>query len=1061
MKKLDKNNIFDIYPLTEGQQGILFETIKGTQDPVYAIRILIGYDFLLDETRFCQAWESVLENNELLRAVIRWKKINKPVAVILKEADDRINVVNYESIQFESFSSHAEHFCQNEVSIEDQVFNVTLHQINASRSLVEIQSHHIIQDGWSTSILINEFIDHYHNENLNANKTHYKKCVSNLKECTNLSLAQPFWTNYLEGFERCSLVDNHPPEEQSVAELDTSYCTEFYNRMKVKAQEHRVSLSTVFHLGWALALRNYQDTEDILFGSVVAGRPAHVRGLDQVVGNFINTLPFRANFASTLSVTEALYQVQEHLAARTDFERCSIGQIKKYAHIEADTDIFDSVLVVENYPFDEAALYAEPLKAAYTAVNESSSYPLDVSIRAGQGIQVNVKYQPAKIAADDVRYLMASFRKALDFILHSADQRVSEYTAIPQGEAHKILNVFNQPVDEASLPDLSIVGLFDIQAANASESTALVAGEVTHSYQQLQHQANKLAYKLKRRGVTPGEIVGVYASHSVERIVSLLAILKVGAAFMPLRVSEPLEKLNEVLDSCSVSKLLVEARFSEAFYQHPSFSQKLFIDTNTSAIAGDPEWKNHLTQPSDLAYVLMTSGSTGTPKAVMVEHRSLHNTVHWFQREYNLGVGSQILQLTDYTFDPSLEDIFGGLLAGAQIHLPSQEVLTDAGACYRYLVEQKIHLVNYVPSVLYEILGHRKRVESLRTVISGGEALSETIKEALLAKGYTLYNNYGPTEITVDCLYSRCDQRKVHLGTPISNSYCLLLDTHDRLTPIGRTGEICIGGLGVARGYLNDSALTAEKFIPDPYHPSRVLYKTGDYGQWQADGTVRYLGRKDKQVKINGIRVELGQVTSAIDQMPEVMQSEVVVSGAAKRLIAFIALQAGQKVSEDTVKARLREALPTYLVPRFICFLKKFPLTSNGKTNIRALEKMYGSTKPQRASALSKEASQCERALADIWSEILDPEEMDADKSFFELGGDSLDLMKVNNRINDHFALDLPISTYFSYPSITLLSQHIQDLIKEDSAKVPEAVMMAGNRTSAAKNRLLTIKRNR
>ena len=1060
MKKLNKKNIFDIYPLTEGQQGILFETIKGSPAPVYAIRIFIGYDFLLDEAQFRQTWKQVLENNELLRAVIRWRKLSKPVAVILKEANDRINIVHYENLHFQSFSSHAKNFSQNNLSIEDKVFSVTLHQINASRSLVEIQSHHIVQDGWSTSILVNEFIGQYQNKKLTTEKVHYRKCLSDLKECTDRSLAQPFWTNYLEGVERHSLVENHKSEIGGVGEFDATYSTEFHHHLSAEAQKHKVSLSTIFHLGWAMALRNYQDADDVLFGSVVAGRSASVRGMDQVIGNFINTLPFRAKFDGTLTVKEALRLVQEQLAARTDFEHYAIGQIKKFARVEADTDMFDSVLVIENYPFDEAVLYAEPLKASYTEVKESSSYPLDISIRTGQEIQVNVKYQPAKIADNSVQHLIASFRKALDFILQSADQRISDYTAVSEEEKHKILKVFNQPVDEASLPDSSLVGLFDTQAVKSPESTALVASGMTLSYRQLQHEANKLACKLTLRGVVPGEIVGVCASHSVERVIALLAVLKVGGAFMPLRTTESLEKISEVLDSCSVSKLLVEATFDEAFYHHCSFNEKLFIDTDTSEIEEGIEWKNYSTNRSDLAYVLMTSGSTGAPKAVMVEHRSLQNTVHWFKSEYNLSVGTRILQLTDYTFDPSLEDIFGGLLAGAEIHLPSEAVLTDTSACYRYLVRHRINLVNYVPSVLHEILGHREKIESLRTVISGGEALSEIIKEELLAKGYILYNNYGPTEITVDCLYSRCDQRKVSLGTSISNSYCLLLDANHHLTPVGRVGEICIGGLGVARGYLNDAALTARKFISDPYHPGRILYKTGDYGLWQEDGTVRYLGRKDRQVKINGIRVELSQVTAEIDRMPEVMQSEVIVSSAAKRLVAFVALQKDKEVSEDTVKIRLRKTLPAYLIPRSVCFLKKFPLTNNGKTDTRALEEIY-TNRPKKKAAGLKEASQYEHTLANIWREILDPEELDADKSFFELGGDSLGLMKANNRINDHFNLDLPISTYFSYPSIHLLSQHIQGLIKEDRSDVLPVKGGMDKRVSATKNRLLTIKRNR
>ncbi|ELR72273.1 Long-chain-fatty-acid--CoA ligase [Fulvivirga imtechensis AK7] len=1062
MKQLDKKNIFDIYPLTKGQQGILFETIKNPNAGIYSIKILIGYDFLLEEEKFNNAWERILEVNEILRAIIRWRKLNRPVAVILKDAKERINIVKRESIRFQGFECYTKDHCKSNLNIEDEVFKVTLHQINANKSLIEIDSHHIVQDGWSTSILINEFIDHYQQKDATIEKAHYKKCVLNLNESIDLTSAEQFWADYLKDVEKSNLAENYDHDKLLFHEYEVSFNSEFIDLLQATAKEQRVSLATILHLGWGIAIQDYQSTDDIVFGSVVAGRPSDMRGMERVIGNFVNTLPFRLRSGSKnkLSVKEALKQIQSHISARADFELCTIGQIKKFAKIEPDTEIFDSILVIENYPFNNDTLYRDPLKAIYAEVKESSSYPLDVSIRIDEQISVNVKYQSAKFKYENVRFLISSFKGALDFIMQDTDQTITEYTAVTEGEKHKIFHLFNSPINEAILPSSSIVELFDKKVLLSSESTALVFGDATVSYRQLHKRANKLAYKLKQRGVMPGETIGVYASHSVERIISLLAILKVGGAFLPLKVAEPLVKLSEVLDNCSVSKLLIEEKFGENFYHHPSFDHKQFIDTDTSEIENDLKWKNYPSHKADIAYVLLTSGSTGMPKAVAIEHRSLQNTIHWFIDEFQVGQQTKILQLTDYTFDPSMEDIFGGLIAGAEIHLPSQEIAADAKECYKYMLEQRISLINYVPSVLYEILGNREKVESLQTVISGGEALSEAIKDELLLKGYNLYNNYGPTETTVDCLFSKCDRQRVNLGKPITNSYCLILNANNKLTPIGRTGEICIGGLGVARGYVNDPELTARKFISDPYYPGQILYKTGDYGIWQEDGTVLYQGRKDNQVKINGIRVELGHIRSVINDMSEVIQSEVITTGSPKRLVVFIIVRKEEELTEGETKERLRKILPPYMIPQTVHFLEKFPLTSNGKIDAVALEKVYIKSRPNNILSL-KNFSRYESDLVKIWNEVLDPVELDINRSFFELGGDSLGLMKINNRINDHFNLDLPISTYFSYPSINLLSRHIRSLVEKENITEQEADDVSGDRVSAAKNRLSIIKRNR
>jgi amino acid adenylation domain-containing protein len=1055
--KLDKKNIFDIYPLTEVQHGILFESFKDGLDKTYAVQLFLGYDFLLDNTRFVEAWKKIFTDNELLRAVVRWKQISKPILVILDDVNDRIKFQSRNNVVFNGFKSYAEVHCVEPIKIEKEVFTVTLHHINNHKSLVEIRSHHLIQDGWSTSILINEFVKYYLAENdTRPPKTLFKEYISFVQSQKTNQQSQYYWSAHLQGVEPTRLIENTGKvfsEDKYVRSFDS----DFHYAIRRCATEHSVSLPTILHLGWAMALSDYQSQNDVVFGSVVSGRPAHIKGIDHMVGNFINTLPCRICFNPELSVREALQELQNNMSARTEFDWQSVGEIKQIAGIDLNSNLFDSVLIIENYPFNNAILYGEKFKASYAEMKESASYPLDISIRLLSEIEVDVKFHSDKISAETVSFLIGSFKNALSFILLDSEVPIVSYSAITAEEKFRILKEFNKPVNVDILPAKSIATLFDDQVFQRPEVIALVSGDVKLTYLQLQKSSNALARKLKNSGVRKGEVIGVYTTHNVSRIISLLAILKSEAVFLPIRLKEPLENVHAAMGACASTKLLVEPIFVETFYNSALFADTTLISTDTHEDYEKKAIQNVSFDRVASIYILMTSGSTGTPKAVLVDQQNLLNTIQWFIREYDIKPGTRILQLTDYTFDPSFEDIFGGLIAGAEIHLPTLDVLSDSRACYNYLHENEINIINYVPSVLYEILGNREKVNSIQVVISGGEELSETIMNELLNRGYTLYNNYGPTETTIDCLFSKCDVGKVNLGRPITNAYCLLLDVRNRLTPINRVGEICIGGLGVSPGYLNNPSLTAEKFIADPFNPGQRLYKTGDFGKWQEDGTIVYMGRRDSQVKINGIRVELGAIKSTINKINEVLQSEVLVAGPGKRLVAFIQCKMDQFISEEGVVTFLSKSLAPHMIPKAVIFLDKFPLTANGKTDGRELLRIYNERKTANVSLAHKRVSSYSASLISIWGTLLEIDDVDPDKSFFELGGDSFGLMKCVNRVNEYFKIDLPISTFFSYPTITLLGQHIQN-IKEDKLAI-EATPTA--RFEEAKERLLLIRKNR
>ncbi|MGD2087798.1 MAG: amino acid adenylation domain-containing protein [Candidatus Aminicenantes bacterium] len=716
----------------------------------------------------------------------------------------------------------------------------------------------------------------------------------------------------------------------------------------------------------------------------------------------------------------------------------------------------------------------------------------------GGGLGIAISYLDSLFTDEEVERYCSYFKGILFRFLDDPEGLISKDKIISPQERQTLLYEFNNT--RSAYPwEKTISELFEMQVPRTPDHTALVGqipnpksqipnkeapfgqinvgGEnISITYKELNEKSHHLAHLLRKNGVMPDTIVAIMGERSIEMIIGIQGILKAGGAYMPIDPDYPQERITYMLKDSNARILLrgntgapgkSEIRISESrcFQKNPNnrnsndqnkrneFTVLNFEHLNFEFVSNFEFRASNLT-PSKLAYIIYTSGTTGKPKGVTVAHQNAINVVTWFAREYNVTVGTHVLQMSDYTFDASVNQIFAPLLYGGELHIVKKELLQDIGALRRYIEMNHIHILNFVPGFLKELLTWGERLKSVHTVISGGEALIALIKESIIAKGYVLYNHYGPTEATIDVLSLRCGPGKVTLGRPIANARCYVLDIDGKLLPIGVAGELSVTGAGLARGYLNQPELTAEKFVKAvlgssiktndklskvPNHQCLMtngrLYRTGDLARWLSDGNIEFLGRIDHQVKIRGFRVELGEIESCLLSYHGVKEAVLVMKetpGGDKYLCAYVVPdlsetgEAGAREKElaADLKLYLSSMLPVYMIPKYVVPLKTLPLTGNGKLDRKLLpEPRIGDAQEYTAPKDERE-----KKLADIWSQVLgvNKEIIGIDDNFFDLGGHSLSAIILVGRIKKELGATIPLGELFQTPTLRGISSLLE-----------------------------------
>jgi len=855
--------------------------------------------------------------------------------------------------------------------------------------------------------------------------------------------------------------------------IDEAHCevdSALARRLRERARGLGVSATSVCHLAWAQVLARLSQRDDVVFGTALAGHVQGGEGIDGAPGHSVNALPLRIKIGEE-SVQDGVRNVHETLAELLRHEHAPLELAQRCSSMTASTPLFSALL---NYRHGNS-MKQHSAKASQTKAGIASSadqgrakYPFVLSIDdLGEGFALMAQAQ----SPVDPQRILAYMCSALDNLVGALESApatsVRSLDVLPESERRRVLVEWNATAREYG-GEARLHRLIERQAAQTPDSVALVFEGRELTYAEVNQRANQLARVLRKRGVGPDVLVGVFAERSFEMVVALLAVLKAGGAYVPLDPSYPAERLGHMLEDARAPVVLAQPHLAS---QLPAQAgEVLLLDASWAAYAGEVgEDLEDMGKPQDLAYVIFTSGSTGRPKGAMNEHRGICNRLLWMQEEYGLTGEDRVLQKTPFSFDVSVWEFFWPLLTGARLVIARPEGHRDTAYLVNLIRESGITTLHFVPSMLRVFLEEEGLEDcgSLRRVICSGEALPHELQERCFARlpGAELHNLYGPTEAAVDVTYWACrrgDERlTVPIGWPVANTHMYVLDPRLEPVPIGVPGELYIGGLQVGRGYVGRDDLTAERFVPDPFShtPGARLYKTGDLARHLPDGAIEYLGRLDYQVKIRGQRIELGEIEATLDKHAGVGQSVVMARADTpgdQRLVAYVvARQVAPSIAE--LKEHLSRELPAYMVPSAFVFLDALPLTSSGKVDRKVLPAPERSDSQQTAYVAPRTAT--EEKLASIWAELLGLERVGIEENFFDLGGHSLLLLQGYSRLRATFGRDLPFVALMQYPTVRSLASYLSGTAEQ--AVVPAAIADRAQKQRQALRRQRTIKGQR
>jgi len=629
--------------------------------------------------------------------------------------------------------------------------------------------------------------------------------------------------------------------------------------------------------------------------------------------------------------------------------------------------------------------------------------------------------------------LQGHFQILLERLLADPDQSISRVPLLTEGERQNLLVDWNDT--GKSYPGLLIHELFEAQAEANPDRTALVFRGRQLTYAELNVRSNKLAHYLGQRGAAAGALIGVGMERSFEMLVALLAILKSGAAYVPYDPELPASRLKMMLDDSRPVCVITQQKFQGNFAGYPA--PTLALDCQSDELDAQPASNPRIpVAPSDAIYAIYTSGSTGVPKAAVNTHEAAANRILWMQDRYPLEAGDRVLQKTPHSFDVSVGEFFGAITRGATLVIAEPGGHKDANYIADLIASERITSIHFVPSMLREFLdaGNLERCVSLKRVFASGEALPASLREKFYQRlGAQLHNLYGPTEAAVEVTYWDCGQPSpcatVPIGRPISNVTAYILDRYLAPVPIGVAGELHIGGIALASGYLNRDELTAERFIPNPFdsRPGQRLYKTGDRARFLADGNIEYLGRLDNQVKLRGFRIELGDIEATLLQSDRVLAAAAELSsddGSGQRLVAYV-VSKDAELDAPALRAFLRERLPEHMIPAAFIALESLPKTASGKLDRKALPAPDFGAAAQRAFVPPQD--EIEERLVNLWQEVLSVHPISVTDNYFDLGGHSLLALRLFSEIKFCFQLDLPLATLFYAPTVRTMAGVIRD----------------------------------
>ncbi len=1090
-KSIDPAEKKEYYFLSSAQKRLYILYQVKTDSVSYNMPQLAALEGKLEKERLGATFKKLIERHESLRTSFLMLE-GEPVQQVHSHLDIEFEIEYDDTGTRQQAAGIINNFIRPFALSHAPLLRVGLIKMEKEKHILMVDMHHIISDGTSMGILTQEIMAVYGGEELPGFRLQYKdysEWQNQEKDGEELKQQEIYWFNQFGGeLPVLNLVTDYArPIQQSFEGTRVSFeiGREVAGKLKILAMKEEATLYMVLLSIYNVLLARLCGQEDIIMGTPAAGREQE--DLLKLVGMFVNTLALRNYPVGEKTFRNFLDQVKERTLA--DFENQEYQFEDLVDNLDLDRDasrnpLFDVMFALQNLDQVEIEISGLSLKP-FEYENKTSKFDLDLSgYESGNKLYFRLEYSTRLFKQETIKRLLNYFKNIASIVGDSPDKKLAEIEFISGEEKRQILYDFNNSSREYPA-NKKLHELFVHQVEMTPDSIAVVGmrascpqtgGTSLHApyfmhqaiaYRRLNESADQLACVLIEKGVRGDTIVALMVERTIEMVIGMLAILKAGAAYLPIDPAYPQERIAYMLADTGAGLMVTN---QGSFEIGRWAGERILLEEcrGESRCLPPATLELYPAPAASLAYILYTSGTTGRPRGVLVQHGSAVNVVAWFAAQYRLGPGFRVLLMSDYTFDASVNQIFGTLVCGAALYIPDKELLLNIKALRQYIECNKINLLNFVPLFLKELLCNDRKLGSLETVISGAERLDNGVKDQVINLGYTLYNHYGPTEATIDALAAGCSEESVNLGKPIANARCYILDRYRKILPVGMAGELYISGTGVSRGYLNKPGLTGERFIPNPFsetvHPvttdqspitnQHLLYRSGDLCRWLEDGSVDFLGRIDHQVKIRGFRIEIGEIENQLLKHKEVMEAVVTARQHANGdnyLCAYFVPLGSRGAGSKELREYLSRELPDYMIPALFMPLERLPLTPGGKLDVKALpEPGVGESGREYAAPRSV----TEARLAEIWSEILNIGTVGIDDNFFELGGHSLKATTLVYRIYKEFKVNIEIREVFSHPTIRELVLRINQLEEQEYVDITPTEEREYHELSYAQRRL-------
>ncbi|GAA6624132.1 amino acid adenylation domain-containing protein [Scytonema sp. NUACC26] len=1038
------------HPLSFAQQRLWFINQLALNSPVYNIPIIINLTGHINVVVLEKSLNEIIRRHEVLRTNFVVNE-GRPVQVIKPAI---LLTLSVEDLQEFSESERTKEVQRLSTLLAQQSFDLSseplwraklLHLAEQEHRLL-LTLHHIIADGWSTGILIKELAALYEAfsqgrpsplPELPIQYVDFTYWQHQWLQSERIQPLLEYWKQQLGGdLPVLNLPTDRPRlpvQTFNGAQARLALPQALTQELKKLSHQEGVTLFMTLLAAFKTLLYRYTGQIDILVGSPIASR--NRAEIESLIGFFVNVLVLRSKLDGKLSFRELLFRVKSTALEAYVHQDLPFGKLVEELQPERDLSynpLFQVMFVLQNMPLPTPKLSNISI-VGQESYSGTAKFDLTLFMEdSEQGLVATGEYNTDLFNADTITRMLGHFQTMLEGIIANPNNAIVDLPLLTASEKHQLIVDWNDTKTDYPC-NQCIHQLFEQEVERTPNSIAVVFENQQLTYRELNNQANRVAHYLQKLGVKPEVLVGICMERSLSMVVGLLGILKAGGAYLPLDPAYPKERLAFMLADAQVTVLLTKQSLTEKL---PTDGLRVVcLDTHWEKI-GDESSKNSLSKinSDNLAYAIYTSGSTGKPKGVAIEHRSASALLGWAKKFFSIEVLAGVLATTSICFDLSVFEIFVPLSYGGKIilvenalHLPTSSQALE------------VTLINTVPSVITELLSVDGIPDSVHTINLAGEPLQNKLVQQLYKKDniQQVVNLYGPSEDTTYSTFALLQKGSNDIppiGCPIANTEIYLLDRYLQPVPVGVPGELYIGGTGLARGYLNRSELTALKFIPNPFSKKlgARLYKTGDLARYRGDGTLEFLGRIDHQVKIRGHRIELGEIEETLGQHPEVQETVVLMredTPGNRLLVAYFVAKIETKIFTDDLRHFLRQQLPDYLVPSAFVQMKALPLTTNNKVDRRALP-VPDINRPELTEGYQAPRSKLEQTIATVWQELLHLEKVGVNDNFFDLGGHSLLMVQVNNKLQEILHKNLLIVEMFQNPTINSLAQYLSQKLE-------------------------------